>query len=144
SQSAGGGWDGLEGEVAGLAFVDELEAAAGDHGGVVDGEGFGGEAEVEVVLGGPGGEFAAEAGVGGDAAAGEGGSGGWVGGREGVEVGAAGVWEAEDRCGLVEGFAHGVVDGRAEAGEFGPGVHEVEGGVAAADDEAEGGERRGQ
>ena len=61
---------------------------------------------------------------------------------EGVDPGAAGIAEAEELGDLVVGFAGGVVDGAADEG-VGPGAvggaGEIEMGVAAGDDEGEGG-----
>src|SRR5262249_54294950 len=61
---------------------------------------------------------------------------------EAVEVGAAGVREAENGRGLVEGLAGRLVDRRAPAGQVDGRFAAVEGGVAAGDDEAEGWEER--
>lgn len=60
-------------------------------------------------------------------------------GGEGVDGGTAGVWQAEDGGDFVEGLADGVVDGSAETMGVGGRDAVVDGGVSAADDQAEGG-----
>ncbi len=128
-----------------------------DHGGVVGGQGEGGEGDGERALVGFGGEAAAELGVGGDSAGDEDGAGAEVLGRgKGLleEVADDGVLEAgEEVEGLwVEGpvgdEASDVIGGRAEgvgdgAASFDGGLHAVglrvaeDGGLDAAEGEVE-------
>ena len=63
-------------------------------------------------------------------------------GRQAVDHRPAGIAQAEDGGDLVVGFADGVVDGAAEAGDVGPTVEVVKRGVPAGDDQADGGEGR--
>src|SRR4030095_4073594 len=60
-------------------------------------------------------------------------------GGEVVDVRAAGVGKAKQLADFVEGFAGGIVDGLAEEFVIGEGVDLNQEGVAAADDEADGG-----
>ena len=60
---------------------------------------------------------------------------------EGIDQRAAGVAELQDGGDLVEGLADGVIVGAADAFEVVEGADVIERGMAAGDDQADGGER---
>jgi len=127
-------------------FAEVVELDVAEDGGLDAGEG---EEEMGVEVGDGGGEGGLGAGraagemeLGLDLRKGEGDGEGVAVAGEGVNPGASGITEAEELGDLVVGFAGSVVDGAADEG-VGPcavgGTGEKEVGVAAGDDQGEGG-----